>query len=84
MNNIIINKIERTDRDIDNSVYEIKTPYEEDNGIGGKVTKYRVETVPCEGAIEKYDEEISFFNEKILELEAKKTEIGKLLTVQKK
>ena len=33
----------RTDRDVDNSTIKTITAFQEDNGIGGMVTKYRVE-----------------------------------------
>jgi len=36
-------KTSRTDRDVDNSTIKTITAFQEDNGIGGMVTKYRVE-----------------------------------------
>lgn len=43
----IISKTPRTDKDVDNSVYELKVPYQVKDDFGNEVTMYRREERLC-------------------------------------
>lgn len=70
--NIIIKKIERTDKDVDNSVYVIKTPVERDDGNGGTVIIYIDETLPTVTFESDIDDQIEDLQNQINALQAKK------------
>lgn len=67
---IIITKVPRTDVDVDNSSYEIKSPYEVNDDFGNAATLYKKETRLCteykaenEANIAKATKQLSDHNE---------------------
>jgi len=57
----IITRTERTDAEVDNSTYEIKTPYEVKDDYGNIATFYKKEVVLCteyDATIAKQQEEL--------------------------
>ena len=58
----IITRTERTDAEVDNSTYEIKTPYEVKDDYGNMATFYKKEVVLCT----EYDERIAKEKEELI------------------
>jgi prefoldin subunit 5 len=71
-------KIERTDADVDNSVYEIKSSYEVTDDYGKTETFYNKEERLVTEYDTQLDEQITSLEERLLELKANKATLNKL------
>ena len=73
-----ITKIERTDKDVDNSSYEIKSSYEVTDDYGKTETFYKKETVLCADYERNLIAQRISLQDQIAEIEDKLTKLDKL------
>jgi len=83
MENFEIKKIERTDADVDNSVFEIKEAYEVADDFGKVETLYRKETIPVTDYTKLLDEQIETAQNELNRLITKKAEVEKVISPKK-